>query len=74
MSQEILNIQNEKLEVRREYWLTHFEEWKRSGLGQVEYCKKTGVKYERLNGGYADIRKVTNFYPYDLFLKKQTRR
>ena len=49
MSQEIISIKNEKIGVRREYWLKHVEEWKRSGLGQVEYCRRTGAKYERLD-------------------------
>ncbi len=63
MSQEIINIQNEKLEIRREYWLNHVEEWKRSGLGQVEYCRRTGAKYERLKWWIDSLKKKSEFLP-----------
>ena len=61
MSQEIINIQNEKLEARRAYWIRQVEEWKKSGLGQVEYCKKTGVKYERLKWWICRDKKIGQF-------------
>ena len=70
MSQEIINIQNEKLEVRREYWLNHVEEWKRSGLGQVEYCRRTGAKYERLRWWIDRLKKSNQFLPVRIIPEK----
>ncbi len=70
MSQENINIQNEKIEVRREYWLTHVEEWKRSGLGEVEYCKRTGAKYERLKWWIYRDKKNNQFLPVQIIPEK----
>ncbi|HQS84976.1 MAG TPA: hypothetical protein PLY23_08815 [Alphaproteobacteria bacterium] len=70
MSEEIINIQNEKLEVRREYWLNHVEEWKRSGLGQVEYCRRTGAKYERLRWWIDRLKKNNQFLPVRIIPEK----
>ena len=74
MSQEIISIKNEKIGVRREYWLKHVEEWKRSGLGQVEYCRKTGAKYERFKWWIRRLKKSDKFLPVRIiFEEKDTR-
>ena len=32
---------------RSQYWRTHFEEWTRTELSQVEYCRQNGLRSNR---------------------------
>jgi len=32
---------------RSQYWRTHFEEWTRTQLSQVEYCRQNGLRPNR---------------------------
>jgi len=34
-------------EEKREYWLSHIENWGKSGLSQAEYCREQDLIYSR---------------------------
>ena len=34
----------EALEAKRRFWRQHIEQWKRSGLQQLAYCRQHGLK------------------------------
>ncbi len=74
MNQKIINTKNEKIEVRREYWLKHVEEWKRRGLGQIEYCRRTGFKYERLKWWICRLKKSDKFLPVRIIFEEKCTR
>ena len=41
-------IQEQNLnQERSQYWRTHFEEWTRTQLSQVEYCRQNGLRPNR---------------------------
>lgn len=51
-----MSKQNEA-QAKQAYWQNHIEQWKRSGLSQIEYCRKQKINKHAL--GYW-IRKKIN--------------
>ena len=37
----------EQNQERSQYWRTHFEEWTRTELSQIEYCRQKGLRPNR---------------------------
>ena len=38
-------------------WITHIENWQRSGLKQADFCQKQGINYNTFSARLCDYRK-----------------
>ena len=38
-------------------WITHIENWQRSGLKQADFCQKQGINYNTFSARLYDYRK-----------------
>lgn len=70
MSSQTRRNLKEDAEVRRQYWINHKDAWEKSGLSQVEYSRRVGVKYERFKWWMSRIKKKDIFLPVRVIPEK----